>query len=220
LDRVEHPIHAAFPASGRAYWQRLRYASVFDETARLVEHPIREEGPVVELAGRTLVAARLDHRVEAFGYRLTEPDGRRMLPEKLAEYGLRGPIVGDLQRAGQVIAPSGQVVTLDQVSEVRAGKKVAFVMDTRPCPGALALAKDVDLLVCESTFLASEAEEAVAYGHMTAADAGELAARAGARRLVLTHFSQRYNDLRPFAVEAGRFHDDVVVAEDGLVVPW
>jgi ribonuclease Z len=87
-------------------------------------------------------------------------------------------------------------------------------MDTRPCQGAVDLARGVDLLVCEATFLESEAELARLAGHLTARQAGELAAEAGARRLVLTHFSQRYKDLEGFAVEAGAVFDDVVIAED------
>src|SRR5690606_9602579 len=87
-------------------------------------------------------------------------------------------------------------------------------MDTAWCDGALALAHQVDLLVCEATFLSSEEELAAVAGHLTADQAGRLAAAAGARRLVLTHFSRRYDDLAPFVAEASRHHHDVVAARD------
>ncbi len=76
-----------------------------------------------------------------------------------------------------------------------------------------------DRAIATSTFLASEAEEAHAYCHMTAAQAATLAKQAGARCLVLTHFSQRYTNLEGFAQEAGRLHENVVVAADLLRVP-
>ena len=84
---------------------------------------------------------------------------------------------------------------------------MAFVMDTLPCEGALELAKGVDMLVIESTYLHSEVELAEKYMHMTAHQAAELAAEAGVRRLVLTHFSARYPNNDVFAEEASEFHD-------------
>ncbi len=168
-----------------------------------------------------LVARPLDHRVPALGYRLEERDGRRMLPDRLAGLGLRGPDVGRLARAGRLDVPgpdgTARTVLLDEVSVPRRGQAFAFVMDTRPCRAAVELARGVDLLVCESTFLHADADLARAYGHMTARQAGELAAQAGARRLVLTHFSQRYGDDGSlFEAEARAAFDGEVVAADDL----
>ena len=101
---------------------------------------------------------------------------------------------------------------------MRPGQSMAFVMDTVLCDEALQLARGVDLLVCESTFLHADAALAEQYGHLTARQAGELAAAAGARRLCISHFSARYPDNRSFADEASRFHPDVVAAEDMAVV--
>jgi ribonuclease Z len=104
---------------------------------------------------------------------------------------------------------------VEEVSEPRRGQRFAFVMDTRLCDAVYALADGADLLVIESTFLDADANLAEAYGHLTAAQAARVAARCGVRRLVLTHFSQRYDDPTAFAAEAARhFGGDVVVAED------
>ena len=136
-----------------------------------------------------------------------------MLPERLQAVGVVGPDIGRLQREG-VVEIAGQAVRLDEVSAPRRGQSVAIVMDTSWCDEALELADDADLLVCESTFLSAEQHLAEAYGHLTARQAGRLAAEAGARRLVLTHFSRRYRDTRAFADEAGAEFDDVVIAND------
>jgi ribonuclease Z len=106
-------------------------------------------------------------------------------------------------------------VLLEEVGERRRGGSFAFVMDTRRCEAAVRLARGVDLLVAESTYLSGMQAEAEERGHMTADDAGRLAAEAGARRLVLTHFSQRHPDTAPFLAEAARHHDDVVAVRDG-----
>src|SRR5207237_419577 len=91
-------------------------------------------------------------------------------------------------------------------------------VEVRPHPAlgdaAFALADAADLVVCESTFLERDADLAAAYGHLTAAQAARVAKGAGARQLVLTHFSQRYPDDALFAAEAGEIFPDVVVARD------
>jgi ribonuclease Z len=147
---------------------------------------------VVQAAAFRVEAEPLSHSVPAIGYRLVEPGGRRMLPDKLAAFGVTGPDVGRLQRRGS-LAVAGEVVRLEQVSEPRRGQRFAFIMDTRLCDAAFALADGADMLVCESTFADGEAALAREYGHLTAGQAGRIAAESGARLLVLTHFSQRYD---------------------------
>jgi ribonuclease Z len=219
LDRVEHPVYAHYPASGREWFAHLRHASVFHETAELVELPVAADGPVATGAFGTLSARRLDHLVESFGYRLVEPDGRRLLPERLAAAGIAGPDISRLQRDGRLDTPAGSV-SLDEVSVPRRGQRFAFIMDTRLCDAVYALADGVDLLAIESTFLDAEADLAASYGHLTAAQAAGVAAECGVRTLVLTHFSQRYDDPTAFAAEAARHFDGtIVVAEDLIRVP-
>jgi ribonuclease Z len=100
------------------------------------------------------------------------------------------------------------------------GQSFALVMDTRLTDNCFELAKGVDLLVCESTYLSSEEREARSHGHMTARQAGIVAREAGARRLVLTHFSQRYGSTKPFVEEArAEFSGDVIAVRDGDRVP-
>lgn len=214
LDQVPHAVDVFYPASGQVYFERLRYASIYYDQARLAPRPLDAEGVVAEGRAFTIEARRLDHGVEAFGYRLQERGGRTMLPGALAAAGVRGEAVGQLVRRGEVEA-GGRLVRLDEVSVDRPGQAVAFVMDTRPCAAALELARGVDLLICESTYLASEASEAHAHGHMTASDAAALAREAGVGRLVLTHFSQRYPSVEPFEHEARAIFADAVAARDG-----
>ena len=220
LDQVSHPVDVWYPASGQEFYDRLRRCALYNDTVEVRAHPVRHEG-VVDPGPEpfTLLAGRLDHRADTFGWRVVEPDGRRMLPDRLEAAGITGPDVGRLQRQGSLATADGRIVTLEAMSEHRPGQVFAFVMDTRLCDAALALADGADLVVCESTFLDRDADLAAAYGHLTAAQAARVAAEAGARRLVLTHFSQRYPDETDFAAEAGEIFPDVVVARDLIRVP-
>lgn len=220
LDRVSHPVDVYYPASGQQYLDRLRHAAIFKEVAKLRLHPISEPGVVEVCPHFQIEAHRLSHTVETLGYRLVEPPRTNLDPARLKAAGLRGPLVGQLKRDGQVTKDDGTVVRLEDVSSVTPGQVFAFVMDTRFCRNAVRLAADADLVVCESTYLKSEAREARERGHMTATDAARVASEAGARTLVLTHFSQRHPDEQVFVDEAKLLHDDVVAVLDGDVVPF
>ena len=218
-DGVQHDIHAYFPASGTEYFARLRHACLFRERTELTEVPVPEDGPVAEGAFGVLEAMRLDHSVDAIGYRLVEPDGRRFVPEQLARRGIAGPAVGELQRTGS-IRVGDRTVTMSDVSTPRRGQRFAFIMDTRLCDAVFALADGVDMLVIEATFLDEDADLAIQYGHMTARQAARVAKECGVRRLVLTHFSQRYTDLTAHRAEAAEVFDgDLVVAQDLMRIP-
>ncbi|MFJ8211492.1 ribonuclease Z [Streptomyces sp. NPDC096033] len=211
LDQVPHPVTAHYPASGQKFFDRLRYATAYRETVRLREEPVARDGVLARGPSYALEARRLSHPVESFGYRLTEPDGRRMRPELLARYGIKGPDVGRIQREGRL----GEVA-LEDVSEHRAGQRFAFVMDTRLCPGVSELAEGCDMLVIESTFLDADRALAEDHGHLTAGQAAGVARDAGVRHLVLTHFSQRYSDPAEFEREArgAGFEGELTVAAD------
>ncbi|MDK1345188.1 ribonuclease Z [Streptomyces sp. 378] len=216
LDRVPHAITAHYPRSGQRFFDRLRYATAYRETVGITEAPVDADGPLARTDGYTLEARKLSHPVESYGYRLVEPDGRRMLPERLAAHGIAGPDVGRIQREGSLGA-----VGLDAVSEVRRGQRFAFVMDTRLCDGVYALAEDCDMLVIESTFLDEDEELAVEHGHLTAGQAARVAREGGVRHLVLTHFSQRYTGSDEFErqARAAGYDGELTVAHDLLRVP-
>jgi ribonuclease Z len=219
LDRVPHQVDAYYPAAaaGARIFRNLRYATLYHDQASLTEHPVDADGVIATTDSFRLEARKLDHLVPAIGYRLVEPDGRRMLRAELAARGIAGPDVGRLQRDGRITTQAGEAVTLEQVSEPRAGQKFAFVMDTRLCDAAFELADQADMLVCEATFADADARLAQEYGHLTARQAGRIASGSAVRTLVLTHFSQRYesdssNTLRDEAAAA--FGGNIVLARD------
>ena len=193
LDGVEHPVYLHYPATGEQVVRALIAVSSPGVDLRL--HPHAGSGPVAE----GLEVRPLKHRIETYGYLLTEPDGRTFLPDRLKAAGIHGPDVGRLQRQG-TLGP----VSVADVSIPRPGQRFAFIMDTAPCPGAEELADGTDLLVTESTFSDDDGGLAQQYLHLTAGQAGELAASGKSRTLVLTHFSSRYGDDATFLAQQAR----------------
>ena len=219
LDKVTHPIHVYYPASGKRYFDALRYGTIYHEQIQVVEHPIRGPG-LVEAAGPFRIEAfALEHGVDNYAYRITEPDQLRFDQSKLQALGLRGPIVGELQRQGRV-SQGDRVIDLEEVSHVRPGDTFAIALDTRPCRNLVEVSRDARLFLCESTYLDSERDLARHHRHLTATQAAQAARDAGAHHLVLTHFSARYTNLNPFLEEARAIFPNTDVADDMKVFPF
>lgn len=209
LDKVTHPIHCYYPASGKKYFDRLRYGTIYHEKITVIEHPVHEDG-IVHDDGKFRIEARfLKHGVDCLGWRIKEPDTRRFDPALLKEHGIQGPMVRELQELGTLNG-----VALDDVSSIRTGDIFSCVIDTRPCKNAIELARDAKMLLCESTYIDAQKELARRHLHLTAKQAAQIAHEANAKELILTHFSARYQDLRPFKKEAREIFPNTDTADD------
>lgn len=213
LDRVNHPIHCYYPASGKRYFDRLRFGTIYHDTLEVIEHPVESEG-VVHDDGRFKIEARfLRHGVDNLAWRIQEADTYKFDAEKLKAYGVRGPSVALLEKEGSLMI-EGKKVTLDQVASLRQGDVFAVVIDTRYTENAVEAARGAKLLLCESTYLEEHRALAEAHFHLTAKQAAQIALEAGAKKLILTHYSARYRDLEPFELEARLIFPNTFAADD------
>lgn len=219
LDKVTHPIHCYYPASGKKYFDRLRHCCIYRENIQIIEHPVKEAGVVHDDGKFRIEAAFLDHGIENVGWRVTEPDTIKFDKQALKDAGVSGPNVRELEKEGKICV-GDRYVLLEEVSSVRKGDSFAYVVDTRPCPEAYSLAKDAKMLVCESTYGDQEKALAHEYMHMTATQAAEIARDANAQILVLTHFSARYSDPEELGNEARLIFPNTFVAEDLKRIPY
>lgn len=101
------------------------------------------------------------------------------------------------------------------------GRKISYCTDTIYCEGAVALAEDADVLIHESTFAHQDAEMAYQRLHSTSTMAAQVALKARAKRLFLTHFSPRYAPGNPLQLddllrEARSIFADTELASDFL----
>ena len=210
------PLRLHYGEWGTESVERLLHGNEVDFDLDVVHEP-HVPGTTISLTRFDVTGLPLEHTTQTIGWRLEERAARHLLPDRLRELGIAGPDAGRLKENGHVTI-DGRRVDIGDVSEIRPGHSFAFVMDTRMCDNARRLADGVDLLVCEATYLDDERDRARRNGHLTAVQAATLAAEAGVGRLVLSHFSERYDDLEPFRVEAGEVFPEVVVARDLDVV--
>lgn len=188
----------------------------------IIEH---EGGCIFEDASFRVEAAKLDHRIPSYGYRIIEKD----LPGKLdidllKKYGITpGPLYGKLKRGETIVTPEGINVDPSQVlGAPKKGRVVTILGDTRPCASEIPLAEGADALVHEATFLHELAETAHTYHHSTAKQAAEVAHKSGAKTLYLTHFSSRYkyeDQLQKLLQEANEIFPAARLAREHEIYP-
>jgi len=178
-------------------------------------------GNPIERKGYAILPFPVEHRAQsAVGYALIEDERRgRFDPELAREMRIpEGPLWGRLAKSETVTLDDGRTIDpATLVGPTRTGRRVVVTGDTRPCESTVAAAAGADLLVHEATFGDDEAVRATETGHSTAREAATVAARAGARNLVLTHFSARYSrDPSDLEREAKEVFPSTGCARDGM----
>ena len=138
----------------------------------------------------------LEHRVPCCGYRLHLPRAGRFSPEQARALGVPVKQWKTLQHGESITLDGGRVIQPEAVlGPARQGLSFVFSGDTAPCPALEKAAAGADLLLCDSTYaLPEQAAQAKQYGHSTFGQSAALAAKAGAKRLWLVHYSPMITD--------------------------
>ncbi len=166
----------------------------------------------------TIEALPLAHSVLSFGFIFQEKEKRKINLEYLKKFNLaQDPILGDLQK-GKDIVWEGKKISAKKATILVPGKKIGFIFDTGVCENCIKVGKNADLLISESTFSSKEQEKAKEYKHLSSIDAAKIAKKAKAKKLILTHFSQRYKDVEVLKEEAKKIFPDVECAKDFLEI--
>jgi len=160
---------------------------------------------------------RLDHLLPCYGFALSLARPGRFDPNRAKALGLPVEHWRTLQN-GQTVIIEGETYTPDQVlGPARKGIKLAYCTDTRATAAIVRYGRDADLLICEGTYGEDEkAQKAAQHGHMTFSQAAALAERAGARELLLTHFSPSIRDPQEHIEVARAVFPNATAAHDLL----
>ncbi len=144
-----------------------------------------------------IYAARLEHRIDSYGYRVEEKDKPGKLDyRKLTKLGIpSGPEFGLLKQGNDVTLSDGTVlIAADFIGDSIPGRVVTILGDTRTCLNISHLADKADVLVHEATFSKELQHLAYDYHHSTTEDAARAALQGGVGALIITHISPRYQE--------------------------
>ncbi|KAM7483770.1 hypothetical protein LguiB_008353 [Lonicera macranthoides] len=120
---------------------------------------------------------------------------KKMLGDAGLEALISFPVVHCPQAFGVVLRAADRV---DSGGKTIPGWKIVYSGDTRPCPELVKASRGATVLIHEATFEDALLEEAIARNHSTTKEAVEVGDTAGAYRIILTHFSQRYPKIPVF----------------------
>lgn len=161
-----------------------------------------------------LEAIPLDHLTPCLAYSFREKDVRKINLGYTKKFGLtRHPLLGNLQK-GKDIVYKGKKILASKATTLIKGKKVAIIMDTAPTRNAVKIAKNSDLLIAESTWSKELEKFVMKRKHLTAELAARMAKQSRVKKLILTHFSQRYKNIKQLEIEAKKIFKNTILAED------
>ncbi len=181
---------------------------------KLEVHEI-SSGIVLENKDFLIKAEEMVHGTTTLAYSMIIKDKLRLNKSKIKKLKLPNyPLLGQLQ-AGKDITFNGKKIKAKSVTYLEKGKKITIILDTKMNDKAIALAKDSNLLIAESTFSAQDEEKAKEYEHLTAKDAATIAKKSKSQFLILTHISSRYeHNLKVIENEAKKVFKNTKVAKD------
>ena len=209
------------PGSEKLLWKAITLGSE-KQHFEIKVFEITPETPV-KRSGYSLVPFTVEHGDRlAIGYQLVEETRLgRFNPEKAREMGVpEGPLWGKIHKGETVRLPDGRTIEPSElVGPTRPGRRIVLTGDSRPSEGTIAASMGADILVHEATFATEESQRALETGHSTAREAAEVAAKAGVKKLVLTHVSARYSrDTSDLEREAREIFPATIIARDGLEI--
>jgi ribonuclease Z len=158
--------------------------------------------------------SKADHTVPALSYAFVEKDSFRFDELKIKKMGVPRKILEIIRKEGYADSNGRRINVEDLSSGVRKGRKISYSGDTRKSQNLIDLFRDSTVLIHEATGDKTNERKVVAYGHSTGSDAASQAKNSNSAKLVLVHFSPRYNTIDPILEEARKLFPNVIAAEE------
>ena len=181
-------------------------------------HAITGEGEIANDKKIIVTAFKTSHRIDCNGFLFREnKKPRSILPDKVRAYQIPEAYYGELQRGKDYITKKGTVISNEEVTEAApAPRSYAFCADTIYDESIAEKIKDADVVYHETTYLKDLEARAAARFHCTTIQAGNIAKLAGARKLLIGHFSSKYDSLDDFLAETKEVFENTELALEGV----
>ena len=185
---------------------------------QLYFHALKDEGEIANDKKIIVSTFKVNHRIDCFGFLFTEKKKpRSILPDKVKMYEIPEAFYGELQKGNNYVTKKGTIISNEDVTEAApSARSYAYCADTIYDESICDKIKNADLVYHETTYLKNLEERAAARFHCTTTQAGNIAKIAGAKKLLIGHFSSKYEELHEFLNETKEVFENTEIAHEGV----
>lgn len=185
------------------------------------EFETKEATVIYEDRSMTVTTIPLRHRMPCCGFLFAEKQRpNHILREMIDFYQVPVYELNRIKNGADYVTPEGETIPNDRLTRPSAApRNYAYCSDTIYMPSIVEQIKGVDLLFHEATFADEDAPRAKETFHTTAAQAADIACKAEVKKLLIGHFSARYEDENVLLQEASAIFPDTQLAKETLCVP-
>ena len=177
-------------------------------------------GLLLETNALTVEAFPLYHRVPCVGFIFREKKKPRHINGEMVKfYDVPVRLIQDLKDGADLVLPDGRVVPNSVLtSDPNPATSYAYCSDTTFDPRVAEAVRGVDTIYHEATYTSDLEDKAFERGHSTAAQAATIAKMAGAKRLIIGHYSKRYEEPAELLPEALAIFPNTIAADEGMSI--
>ncbi len=188
----------------------------------VILHDINPEEEKVIFENKTITVETLplNHRIPCCGFLISEkPKMRHIKPDMIEYYNIPAYARPKLREGEDYVTQTGEIIPNERLTTPPSrSRSYAYCSDTAPCPTIIEKIKDIDLLYHEATYANKEKARAAETFHSTAGQAATIAHDAGVRKLIIGHFSSRYDDEKQLLDEACKIFPNTILAKENKTV--
>lgn len=186
----------------------------------IVLHTVKCSEPtlIAEFKNLEIYSFPLRHRIETYGYLFREKEPQlNVIKSAVSEHNLTLEEIATLKRGEDVLRDGVTLLCKDLAYKPFEPRSFAYCSDTAPFPKLQEWIRGTDLIYHEATYASDLRALSRTTAHSTSQDAAKVALAAGARKLVLGHFSSRYRTLDLLLDEAREIFPESYLAEEGMI---
>jgi ribonuclease Z len=184
----------------------------------LLFHPLEKEGLILDHPKYSVACFETKHRIPCWGFLISEKrNPRKIIREKVIEYGVPAAFYDYLKKGLDYVSKTGETVLNELVTTANIpDSSYAYCADTMYTESIAEKVKDANLLYHETTYLKELEERAIARFHSTTVQAANFAIKANAKKLLIGHFSSKYEKLDEFLQETKSVFPNTDLAIEGV----
>lgn len=181
-------------------------------------HPLQGEGVILQEARFRVSCFKAIHRIECWGFKFEQVKApRKVNPERARQYEVSASFFERLKQGEDYLPASGKQVLNEWVTDpAPAPLSYAYAADTVYNEGIIPHVTGISMLYHETTYLRDLSDRAASRFHSTTEQAATIALKAGVKKLLIGHFSSKYETLEQFELEAKEVFPNTELAIEGV----